>query len=156
MRTGPVAIALLLAGCGSMEEPGGLDPARGEPLVAAQPALSCSSGLARARTGAGDAALCTLPQLLCDPSTELLSGVQCHLAPSESAAGACCAPLPTDCAQADCECLLAKGPWVDDFILRAQGSSLAAYAGPKWKCSYRVSCTPATGSAAAQLVCTPA
>jgi hypothetical protein len=49
-----------------------------------------------------------------------------------------------------------EGPWIDFAIAADAGTSLANYTGPKDKCSYRVTCTPATDGGSASLVCTPA
>jgi hypothetical protein len=116
----------------------------------------CSDGVVRGSTGEGDRALCEVPKIACDPATDIQSAHYCHFAPSENPVSTCCAPRPESCAATDCECLLREGPWIDYVMAADAGTSLAAYEGPKWVCSYRVSCTPAPDGGVALIACNPA
>jgi hypothetical protein len=136
-------VALMLAACGG-----------GGPVVGGR--QQCTAGVVRALTDAGDEALCRVPVLACDAAEDLESVTQCHYPPSASPSSACCSPRPAGCTSTDCDCLLRNGPWIDASLADDAGISFVDYAGPRWKCSYRVSCTPAADGGVAVLACTPA
>ena len=118
--------------------------------------VTCSAGVVKAVTDAGDEALCTVPRVSCDPALDVVLEGQCHYPPSPIPASACCDPRPSGCAPTDCDCMLREGPWLDYRLADAAGISFAEYNGPKAKCSYRLSCVAATDGGVPVISCTPA
>ncbi len=116
----------------------------------------CTEGVVRAQSDAGDQALCLIPEISCNASTDIKSITHCHFPPSPSPTMACCDERPPQCLNTDCDCLLRHGQWIDFALAQDAGTSLPEYNGPKRKCSYRVSCSPAIDGGLAVLACTPA
>jgi len=150
----PVLVASMTSGCSA--GPDTPDGATDFSLPVMGGRQRCGDGVLHARSDAGDSELCRVPSLVCDPTEDLLSVTQCHYAPAESPANACCDARPPACDAADCDCLLRNGPWIDMELAEDAGTTLVDYVGPRTKCSYRVSCTPAPDGGVAVLSCTPA
>jgi hypothetical protein len=116
----------------------------------------CAEGVVKAPVDQGDTALCRVPSVSCSAAEDVQSVQHCHFPPSPSPAMTCCDPRPAACDPNDCGCLLREGAWLDTFLAADAGISFATYNGPKRKCSYRVSCSPAGDGGVAVLACTPA
>ncbi len=146
-------LSVACAGC-SLPEPASSGDSGTGPVVAAR--QLCTEGIVRAQADAGDQALCVIPEVSCNASTDIKSATHCHFPPSPSPAGACCDERPPECLNTDCDCLLRHGQWIDFSLAQDAGISLPEYNGPKRKCSYQVSCSPAVDGGLAVLTCTPA